>query len=135
MKHKDSGFVMKLLPVLLSTGMVLGLILLAGKFTDVLRIREEMNQIARMYLLEMESQGHLTNNEALQMKQRLEQKGLTSVSLAGTTTNVVDYGEPIQLSVSGELKIDLGVYIPFFYKEQQKWTIPVHIKMVSTAKH
>ena len=57
MRRKDAGFVEKMLPVLLSTGMVFGLILLSGRFTEVIRTREEMNQIARAYLLEMETGG------------------------------------------------------------------------------
>ncbi|MBO5347378.1 MAG: hypothetical protein J6A45_04520, partial [Lachnospiraceae bacterium] len=59
MKRMDSGFVERLLPVLLSTGMVFGLVLVSGQFIDMFRAREEMNQLARAYLLEMETEGYL----------------------------------------------------------------------------
>ena len=135
MKSKDSGFAEKLLPVLLSTGMVFGLILLSGRFTEVLRTREEMNQIARAYLLEMETLGYLPNAQVLQLRDRLEECGLSDISFTGTTLNAVDYGENIRLSVSGNLNVDLWVAIPFLYREQIGWDVPIHINMVSTAKH
>ena len=52
MKKKDSAFAEKLLPVLLSTGMVFGLVLLSGQFMEILRAREQMSQTARAYMLE-----------------------------------------------------------------------------------
>lgn len=135
MKRKDSGFAEKLLPVLLSTGMVFGLILLSGRFTEVLRTREDMNQIARAYLLEMETLGYLPNDRVIQLQDKLEECGLSDISFTGTTLAAVDYGESIQLSVSGNLKVNLWVAIPFLYREQEMWNIPVNVRMVSTAKH
>lgn len=135
MRRKDAGFVEKMLPVLLSTGMVFGLILLSGRFTEVIRTREEMNQIARAYLLEMETGGYLPNDRILSLENKLKDCGLTEISFAGTTLTEVDYGESIQLSVSGNLKVNLNVAIPFLYKKQENWNIPIHISMASTAKH
>ena len=107
MRRKDAGFVEKMLPVLLSTGMVFGLILLSGRFTEVIRTREEMNQIARAYLLEMETVGYLPNDRILSLENKLKDCGLTEISFAGTTLTEVDYGESIQLSVTGNLKVNL----------------------------
>ena len=69
------------------------------------------------------------------MENKLKDCGLTEISFAGTTLTEVDYGESIQLSVSGNLKVNLNVAIPFLYKKQENWNIPIHISMVSTAKH
>lgn len=135
MKKRDSGFAEKLLPVLLSTGMVFGLILLSGRFTEVLRTREEMNQITRAYLLEMETLGYLPNDRVLQLQEKLEKCGLKDISFNGTTLNAVSYGENIQLAVSGSLNVNLPVAIPFVYKDSEAWSIPISIRMVSTAKH
>ena len=135
MKDKDAGFAEKLLPVLLSTGIVFGLILLSGSFAQVLRCREKMNQIARAYLLEMETVGYLPNDRVLGLQDKLEDYGLSDIGFSGTTLAAVNYGDSIQLSVSGNLKVKLFVAIPFLYKKQEAWSIPVHIRMVSTAKH
>ena len=135
MKRKDSGFAEKLIPVLLSTGVVFGLILLSGRFSQVLRTREEMNQIARAYLLEMETLGYLPNDRVLRLQDKLEDYGLSDISFSGTTLAAVNYGDSIQLSVSGNLELDLVIAIPFLYENQETWSIPIHICMVSTAKH
>lgn len=135
MKGKDAGFAEKLLPVLLSTGVVFGLILLSGRFAQVLRTREEMNQIARAYLLEMETLGYLPNDQVLGLRDKLEDYGLSDISFSGTTLAAVKYGDSIQLSVSGNLKVNLSIAIPFLYEKQEAWSIPVQIRMVSTAKH
>ena len=136
MNKKDSGFAEKLLPVLLSTGMVFGLILLSGQFMDVLRTREAINQTARAYLLEMETVGYLPDSSARVLEKSLEEEyGLAEVSLAGTTTLPSAYGDKIQIVIEGSLKPDLQVAIPFLYKKSVAWTIPVRICLTSTAKH
>ena len=93
MKEKDAGFAEKLLPVLLSTGMVLGLVLLSGRLMDVLRTREQMNQIARAYMLVMESEGCINSANLRGLREDLESEGLTDISFSGTTTTPVDYGD------------------------------------------
>ena len=135
MKKKDSAFAEKLLPVLLSTGMVFGFILLSGQFMEVLRTREQINQIARAYMLEMETSGYLSNSGMNSLKIALEQEGLTDVKLEGTTTLPVGYGERVQLIVEGNMVVDLEVAIPFLYGEEREWAIPISMKLYSTAKH
>lgn len=135
MKCKDQGFAEKLLPVLLSTGMVFGLIVLSGRFTEMLRVREEMNQIARAYLLKMETTGYLNSNDMNQLEDKLKECGLSEISFLGTTLAEVDYGERISLVISGKLKTERKVVIPFVYKEKKDWSIPIQLHMVSTAKH
>lgn len=136
MNKKDSGFAEKLLPVLLSTGIVFGLILLSGQLMDVLRTREAINQTARAYLLEMETIGYLPDSSARVLEKSLEEDcGLAEVSFAGTTILPASYGDKIQIVIEGSLKPDLQVAIPFLYKESVEWTIPIRICLISTAKH
>ena len=135
MKEKDAGFAEKLLPVLLSTGMVLGLVLLSGQLMDVLRTREQMNQIARAYMLVMESEGCISSANLRRMRNDLESEGLADISFSGTTTTPVDYGDSIQLVITGDMKVNLNVAVPYLYEADKDWTIPIKIKMYSTAKH
>ena len=135
MKSKDQGVAEKLLPVFISIGMVFGLILLSGRFSEMIRDREKINQIARAYLLEMETLGYLPNDEKLQLQNSLEECGLMDISFAGTTLSAAEYGDMIRLVVSGTMKFDLNVMIPFLYKDHIVWDIPIHLRMVSTAKH
>ena len=135
MRKKDAGFAEKLLPVLLSTGMVFGLVLLSGRFMEAFRTREQLNQIARAYLLEMETKGYLQSAGMDALMTDLEQEGLTNVNLAGTTTSPAGYGEQIELVIEGDLSVDLPVAIPFLYETVQDWDIPIKINLYSTAKH
>lgn len=135
MRKKDAGFAEKLLPVLLSTGMVFGLVLLSGRFMEVFRTREQLNQIARAYMLEMETIGCLQSDDMDALRVDLEQEGLANVNLMGTTTSPVGYGEQIELVIEGDLSVDLPVAIPFLYETVQDWDIPIKINLYSTAKH
>lgn len=135
MKCKDQGIAEKLLPVLISTGMVFGLILLSGRFSEMIRNREKINQIARAYLLEMETLGYLPNEQRIQFQDKLEECGLSNISFSGTTLSEAEYGDIIRLVVSGTMKFDLQVSIPFLYKDHVVWDIPINLRMVSTAKH
>ena len=135
MRKKDAGFAEKLLPVLLSTGMVFGLVLLSGRFMEVFRTREQLNQIARAYMLEMETIGCLQSADMDALRGDLEQEGLANVNLMGTTTSPVGYCEQIELVIEGDLSVDLPVAIPFLYETVQDWDIPIKINLYSTAKH
>ena len=126
----------KLLPVLLSTGMVFGLVLLSGQFMEVIRLREAMNQTARAYLLEMETVGFLKESSASGLKEKLEEEcGLKDICLTGTTFVPVSYGKGIELVIEGNMQTNLEAVIPLFYEENIEWTIPIKIHMFSTAKH
>ncbi len=135
MKRKDQGFIEKLLPVLLSTGMVFGLVLLSGRFSEMLRNRERINQIARAYLLEMETFGYLPNDQRFQLQEMLGNCGLTDISFEGTTLAEVEYGDLIYLVISGTMEADLQISIPFVEKKDLVWDVPLHLRMISTAKH
>ena len=135
MNKKDAGFAEKLLPVLLSTGMVFGLVLLSGQLMEVLRTREQISQTARAYLLEMESVGYMKSSSMSALRNVLEQEGLTEISFAGTTMSPAGYGEHIQLVIEGDLTADLEVAVPLLYEASKDWTIPIKISLYSTAKH
>ena len=136
MTKKDYGFIEKLLPVLLSTGMVFGLVLFAGQLMEVLREREMMNQTAREYLLRMETTGYLTGEDMAGRKEELEENtNLTNINLNGSTILPADYGTRIQLVIEGNLERKINIRFPLLFQEIRPWKIPVHIRMLSTAKH
>lgn len=134
-KCKDFGIAEKLLPVLLSTGMVLGLVLLLAQFMQAYMVRADINQRARASLLEMESLGYLPEANRAELEQALYKLGLTNVSLAGTTNMPVNYGEPIYLCIEGQIRQGLGLKIPYVMDKDYTWILPVSICETSTAKH
>lgn len=135
MTKKDYGFIEKLLPVLLSTGIVFGIILLSGHFMGLFRDREAMNQVARAYLLKMETTGYLPAETLTELQKALEECGLEDINFAGTSTQPVLYGTPIYLNITGKIKTDIYVGIPFVVQEKKALEIPIEIRFHSTAKH
>ena len=60
-----------------------------------------MRQVAREYMLIMETEGYLNATDQAALKAELESYGLYNISFSGTTTREVDYGERIYLCISG----------------------------------
>lgn len=81
--------------------------------------KTEVNQIARKYILRMETVGRLTESDRAMLYQELSALGASEVSFEGSTVVSAGYGEPIVLSIRGKLR---GVYT---FEE----------KRVSTAKY
>lgn len=79
----------------------------------------EVSQIARKYILRMETVGLLTDEDRAELCAELAAAGVTKLRLDGTTFAQVGYGEPVVLQMQGNLKED------YAFTE----------KRVSTAKH
>ena len=65
--------------------------------------REQVSQIARKYILKMETQGVLTDADRTALTAELELAGVTDLRLDGTTLAPVTYGEPVVLIIRGKL--------------------------------
>lgn len=73
-------------------------------FADCVRlinVKASVSQVARQYILRMETYGYLTENDKEALMKNLADKGLTGVSLAGTDTSEVGYGNEIRLYIDG----------------------------------
>ncbi len=79
----------------------------------------EVSQLARKYILKMETMGCLTASEKIKLDSELAEMGVTEIDLSGTTLDMTGYGESITLHIQGKLKGEYG------FEE----------KRVSTAKH
>lgn len=89
---------------------MLMLTVLLTAYMDSVRLideKAEMGQIARKYILKMESLGMLTEADRISLCAELEKAGASEVSLEGSTFERVGYGEPIALFIKGKLR---GIY-------------------------
>lgn len=121
--------------MLLSTGIVFGMILCSGRLMTLYRDREQMQQVARAYLLEMETIGYLPVERLESLTIALEECGLTEVQLDGTSTEKMPYGAPIYLEIKGKLVRDVYFGIPLVTEQKEGVDIPIYIQLRSTAKH
>lgn len=86
---------------------VLLMTFLVVAYMDSLRLinaKAEVNQIARKYILKMETAGMLAEPDRLSLEAELRNAGATEISLAGTTVTRAGYGEAITLRISGKLE-------------------------------
>lgn len=71
---------------------------------DLIGRKTAVGQLARKYILRMETVGYLTAADRTMLCQELDAMGVAEVDLTGTTLNEVSYGAPITLQISGNLK-------------------------------
>lgn len=69
----------------------------------LLQQKTAIGQIARKYILRMETLGTLGDADRSALFRELEEAGATRLSLEGTTTWQAGYGEPIVLQIRGML--------------------------------
>lgn len=101
-KKKEAGSIIENMLVAL-VGMVLTtafLVIIFGAFASI-SDKWRMNQVAREYMLLMETEGYLTAEDKEELIKELEECGLYNISLSGTTVSEVGYGNRIYLKISG----------------------------------
>lgn len=92
---------------LLSTGiLVLAMTVLMASCLESMQMlsqKEEVNQLARKYILRMETVGYLTGDDRTSLERELARIGVTGIDLSGTTMSEAGYGNIIYLSIHGSL--------------------------------
>ena len=100
-KKKEASIIENTLVMLLQIIVVCAfLVVIFGAFAGI-SDKWGMRQVAREYLLIMETDGYLSGTDQANMIAELESYGLYNISLSGTTTREVEYGERIYLCISG----------------------------------
>lgn len=104
---------------------------------QVASLKEDIRQIARGYVLEMETVGYLTPESRSALILELGNKKLTNIDLAGSSFSAVGYGNDIVLSIKGTLPsrvldTSAGDMLSFLFVDDG-WDISVYLQ--STAKY
>ena len=98
-------------------------------------IRDNIDVVAREYILRMETQGYLTPEAKQQLIDALMEVGVTDISLEGTTEAEVEYGEQILLCISGKVQLySFSLDSLFEVNESYEWTEFELTPKCSTAK-
>lgn len=85
---------------------VLAMTVVMLAFMEDMRLIErktEVNQLARRYILRMETTGGLSVEDKLELVRELEEQGVTGIDLTGTTMGEAGYGAKIVLQIRGLL--------------------------------
>lgn len=108
------------------------LVIIFGAFSGV-SDKWGMRQVAREYTLIMETEGYLKPSDQANLISELESYGLYNISLSGTTTSEVDYGERVYLCITGTYDDNILSFAGGISKVASHPT-NITIKRVTTAK-
>lgn len=106
------GFCMTKQKGMISDLMTTGLCVIAMAFivltffnlTGQILQKQEMGQLARKYILRMETVGFLTKEDEAALESELRELEVTEVNLSESTSSAAAYGNPIVLKIRGRLK-------------------------------
>ena len=115
----QEGNIGDLLSVLLC---ILAMTIVMTTFLNLVQLVNQktmVGQLARNYVLRMETVGYLKPEDETALRQELEGYGITEITLEGTTRTPVTYGAEITLCIAGKIGGE-HVFVE---------------KRVSTAKH
>ena len=132
---KDKGNIMSIFPgVFTIVAVAMMLVFYIGWMGNVAK-NDEVRQVGREYILAMETEGRMSSSMESAMRSELSSKGLKNIDLSGTTTSDVGYGNEIFLNVKGDLEVDTYSTNGFFGLVRGSDTIPIEIRLTSTAKN
>lgn len=103
---------------------------------ELINTKAEIGQVARKYILRMETVGYLTPEDCGELQRELAELGVGSIDLQGTTMQQVSYGNGITLDISGiiygqETKTENGLLETVFLRK----AYPFREVRASTAKN
>ena len=132
-KKEASGVVENMLVALI--GIVMGtafLVIIFGAFSGI-SDKWAMRQTAREYLLIMETEGYMKPADQSALIADLESEGLYNISISGTTTREVNYGDRIYLKITGTYDDNILAFAGGISKVASHPTT-ITINRTSTAK-
>ena len=132
---RDQGNLMNLFPPLLTiVALAVMLVFFTGWMAN-LSARDHVYQLSRRYILQMETEGFLNSTLESSLRADLSDAGMSNISLSGTTTSEVEYGNVIFLRITGDLDINSYSTTGFLRLVRNDATIPLNIELASTAKN
>ena len=100
---KDRGTVADIM----ATGIfILAMTIVMTAFMDDMQLicrKMEIGQIARRYILRMETTGYLESKDQAEMLGELAEQGVADIDLGNTTRSEAGYGERVVLEIRGKL--------------------------------
>lgn len=103
---------------------------------QLLNSKLQIDQIARKYILRMETVGYLTGNDRLMMTQELAAIGATELDYSESTLNQVEYGSPIYLVIRGKIPgREVRTGSALFHEPEKEIWYEFEERRVSTAKN
>ncbi len=132
--EKKYGSMMKLLPVLLAMAAMAAVTALYVTYMSDYDKREYADQIAREYILKMETQGYLSEAMKNNLISDLSDVGFDNINLQGTTMTKAEYGDEIVLMINAHLETEDYVFENLLSKRTDRKIRQIKISKKSTSK-
>ncbi len=136
MRGKREGSVLDFLPVCICI-LAMSIVVTAYFYCSELLLKKgQISQVARCYILKMETVGYLTEGDRSRMLEELHTIGLGGIDLTGSTVNPVEYGDSVILHIRGNLQGKFwGGEHDLFHSVFMAREVPVEETRLSTAKY
>ena len=133
--RKDKGILEHFLPAIVV--IVLMAVLWTGSMISASNIdrSSDIHHVARTYLLRMESDGFLTEENKSLLIAELKALDMIDIDLTGTSFADVGYGNQIRLVIKGQVKLKDVVFKGFASPMMTERQAEVAIYKVSVAKN
>lgn len=102
-KQQDKG---NIADIMVTGIFILAMMVVMLSFLENLKLihqKTEVDQIARRYILRMETVGGLLAEDEVMLCEELQSAGVADIDLTGTTMGSAGYGAPIRLRITGVL--------------------------------
>lgn len=136
--QKDDGSMMHMLSIIFSTIFVAIILIMYAGISNNINKRNDIDLVARRYLLLMEIEGGLNAELEKELTNELKKLGVENIKLEGTTLvnddSLTNYGEIITLNIKGDMNITS-------YNNKNNiftvtgTTVPINISKSSTSKN
>ena len=135
LKRKDKGMLDQFLPAIVV--IVLLAVLWTGSMVTASNINRSnaIHQVARTYLLRMESDGYLTEENRNLLLAELEALDMEQIDLTGTSFTSVGYGNQIRLVIRGVVNLKDVDFKGFASPMMTQRQAEVAIEKISVAKN
>ena len=135
LKRKDKGILDQFLPAIVV--IVLLAVLWTGSMISASNIdrSSDIHHVARTYLLRMEADGFLTEDNRNLLLAELEALDMENIDLTGTSFTNVGYGNPVRLVIRGVVTLSDIEFKGFASPMMTTRQAEVAINKVSVAKN
>ena len=135
LKRKDKGILDQFLPAIVV--IVLLAVLWTGSMISASNIdrSSDIHHVARTYLLRMETDGYLTEENKALMLAELQALDVSGIDLTGTDFSDVGYGNPVRLVLKGVVTLKDVEFKGFATPMMTQRQTEVTINKVSVAKN
>lgn len=131
---KKCGSMMKMLPVLLAMAAMTAITVMYLTYMSDYDKRESADQIAREYILRMETQGYLSEEMKNNLISDLGDIGVSGINLQGTTMAKAAYGDEIALIINASVETEEHVFENLLSKRTDRKVRHIKISKKSTSK-